>query len=176
MLSALANHPARTTRVRIAPLVAAIALLAGLAATAGDADAAVLTDGTIAEMHVNCTTAFDFGQRIERRQVGISVLAGTAGVWMQSQTYVNGKFAGSSGWKPLSQGWTTTTPNSYVVRMGTAAEVLSIRVQFAKVIGGRWHYSPNGMFEYAYHTTRGVSYLGTTFNNTGSYCLLGPGA
>jgi hypothetical protein len=69
---------------------------------------------------------------------------------MQTRTYINGVLTGSTGWKPLSSGGMVIADGQATASRGTRLQIIA---QFAKVVGGRWQYSPNGLFEYATHYT-----------------------
>ena len=153
-------------------LVAVLAAIAGV--TAESASAASFTDGTSAQLEIDCYTVVAGGTEtntIRLKAWPSSWLIGfESGIWMQYQISVNGSSWGqSSGWVKVGGGY-ISNPQVYSGPYTRGGMRLSFRVQFAKVVNGAWQYSPNGKYEYAVHSETLTTPYQTVGANTGSSC------
>jgi hypothetical protein len=141
-------------RVTLAGAVACLAVACGMTT---DASAATFTDGHWASLHVSCITSGGF------RELQLSPHTSGPGIHMQVNIYINGAFAGSSGWV-LQNAGLTLRKSHISAQPGTTVQLL---VQFARKVDGRWQYSPNGAFEYPTHTS---TWNGARTQYNGSSC------
>jgi hypothetical protein len=137
--------PAKSKRT-LAELIAAVALVATIGgALSTSAQAATFTDNSWANLTISCQT-FGYGSA---RYLGVTTEARGAGIYMQTEMYINGAYAGATTWTLVPQG-VSPRRAEFSVPPGTTVQII---VQFAKIVNGRWQYSPDGFFEYAHHVT-----------------------
>ena len=140
---------------RLAPLTAGIAILAALAGgTVSKANAAVFSDISYARLEVHCVTDRDPGGNT--RHIEFTFDSPYSSVtWAQFAVSMNGGPLQYLPWRQLNEGgWTQYFGPLQNVAPGAPAVKIEVIVQFAKLIGGRFEYSPSGRFERATHYER----------------------